>query len=346
MEDKLSVIIPVYNVSNYLRRCIDSLLNQTYKNIEIILVDDGSTDGSGDICEEYKLKYSKICVIHLTNGGVSRARNIGIDNASGDWITFVDSDDFIVPDMYEVLVNNAHNYQVPISVCGYKCIDDKDILRFNESEVYAENAFKLNMVDSFSNLLDFEGKYGWPLWNKIYKANLIQGHYFNEKLKNYEDLLYLYELYTSVQGLSTVYTDSEKYCYIIRKDSASHQAVFRESNLSSLDICNLIMQDSKKRNMDEIIIRKTRKIFQKAIIGIMLKLLNTDNGQSRKYYNDIKIKYKDLFDIRITNNFKDKIKILLFSFSYDFARILYNNIYITHKFFKNLIKTGKMARCK
>lgn len=338
MEDKLSIIIPVYNVKKYLRRCIDSVLNQTYKNIEIILVDDGSTDGSGDICEEYKLNYNNIYVIHLANGGVSRARNIGIDKACGDWITFVDADDYVAYNMYEVLIYNAHNYQVPISVCGYQCLDDKEIFDFIKYTDYDKHTFKLNMVDSFSSLLDFEGKYGWPLWNKIYKANIIKGHYFKEKLTNHEDLLYLYELYTSVKGLSTVYTNSEMYRYIIRKDSASHQSTFRESNLSSLDICNVILQDSKSRYMDEAIIRKLRKIFQKVIISIMLKLLNTKNDKAREYYNNIKIEYKDLFNISITNNYKDKIKLSLFSFSYDSARFLYNNIHKVHMFFKSFIK--------
>ena len=103
MEDLISVIIPVYNVELYLRRCIDSVIKQTYKNLEIILVDDGSTDKSGEICDEYASLDNRISVIHKENGGLSSARNAGLKNAHGEYFGFVDSDDAIVEDMYEYL---------------------------------------------------------------------------------------------------------------------------------------------------------------------------------------------------------------------------------------------------
>lgn len=98
----ISVIVPVYNVENYLCKCVDSIINQTYNNLEIILVDDGSTDGSASICDEYVLKDSRVKVIHKENGGVSSARNIGIAEASGEYICFVDSDDWLELDYFEI----------------------------------------------------------------------------------------------------------------------------------------------------------------------------------------------------------------------------------------------------
>ena len=107
MSDKISVIVPVYNVENYLRRCVDSIINQTYKNLEIILVDDGSPDNCPVICDEYAQKDSRIKVIHKENGGLSSARNCGMDMATGEYIGFVDGDDWIESDMYKFLIENA-----------------------------------------------------------------------------------------------------------------------------------------------------------------------------------------------------------------------------------------------
>ena len=106
MEEKISVIIPVYNVEPYLRKCLDSVINQTYRNLEIIIVDDGSPDNCGAICDEYAARDDRVIVIHKKNGGVSAARNDGIRIASGKWITFVDPDDWCEPDYYEMLISS------------------------------------------------------------------------------------------------------------------------------------------------------------------------------------------------------------------------------------------------
>lgn len=116
--DLISVIVPVYNVEGYLRRCVDSILAQTYENLEIILVDDGATDLSGAICDEYAARDARIRVIHKPNGGLSSARNAGIDIASGDYLAFVDSDDWIDPEMYSYLMGLIHKYDVKLAYTG------------------------------------------------------------------------------------------------------------------------------------------------------------------------------------------------------------------------------------
>ena len=116
--EKISIIVPVYNVEKYLKTCLDSIINQTYQNLEIILVDDGSTDNSGEICEEYRKTDSRIILIHKENEGLSMARNFGLDIASGDYISFVDSDDFIARNMMEALYNRLLETQSDMAICS------------------------------------------------------------------------------------------------------------------------------------------------------------------------------------------------------------------------------------
>lgn len=118
-EPKISIIVPVYKVEPYLRKCLDSIVNQTYENLEIILVDDGSPDNCGAICDEYAARDERIRVIHKENGGVSSARNAGLDVAVGDWIGFVDADDQIEMDMFAALLKNAEAFHSDISICGF-----------------------------------------------------------------------------------------------------------------------------------------------------------------------------------------------------------------------------------
>ena len=123
MNELISVIVPVYNVEKYLRKCVDSIINQTYKNLEIILVDDGSPDKSGDVCDEYAKQDSRIRVIHKTNGGLSDARNTGLDIANGEYIMFVDSDDYIETNMCETLYNRLISDKTDMAICSVLNVD-------------------------------------------------------------------------------------------------------------------------------------------------------------------------------------------------------------------------------
>ena len=133
MDCTISVIVPVYNSEKYLKRCIDSILNQTYKAIELILVDDGSPDNCGKICDEYAKKDKRVRVIHKTNAGVSAARNSGLEIASGNYATFVDSDDYIEPEMYGNMMEKVHQYNCDVVMCD--CIKDFT----DHSEIYTHD---------------------------------------------------------------------------------------------------------------------------------------------------------------------------------------------------------------
>ena len=130
----ISIIVPIYNVEVYIRNCVDSILGQSYENIEIILVDDGSPDNCGDICDEYGSKDKRIKVIHKKNGGLSSARNAGIDIATGDYLGFIDSDDWIESDMYESLYTALTSHKADISVCGRYIVEGSRITTISDSE--------------------------------------------------------------------------------------------------------------------------------------------------------------------------------------------------------------------
>ena len=175
-ENKISVIVPVYNIENYIEKTVESIRNQTYKNLEIILVDDGSSDNSGRILDEIAAKDSRIKVIHQENGGVTSARISGIKMATGEWIGFVDGDDFIEPDMYDVLLKNAIKHQADISHCGYQMV-------FQNRTDYYYNKGRIILQDKETGLKDLiEGKYVEPcLCNKLFRKSLFQNLKINLK---------------------------------------------------------------------------------------------------------------------------------------------------------------------
>lgn len=154
MNPKISIIVPVYNVEKYLSRCIDSILSQTFTDFEILLVNDGSTDGSGNICEEYAKKDNRIRVLHKNNEGVSSARNTGLDNAKGDWIAFVDSDDWIDRNMYYILYNEAISSEADVIMCDFYIYynqNSKDLIKAVSTDSSKEDIIK-NYMLSFTSL--------------------------------------------------------------------------------------------------------------------------------------------------------------------------------------------------
>ncbi len=206
----ISVIVPIYNVEKYLCECLDSIVNQTYKNLEILLVDDGSTDNSGLICDEYKNKDGRIRVFHTENGGLSAARNYGIDNAIGDYIGFVDSDDWIEADMYECLLNAINESNSDISCCGitseYK---DYSFQERSESAV-------LNSTEAIQAMLrDF---YINSPCTKLFRRCLFEQIRFPEG-RVFEEYSTTYKLISVADRIR--FLDSHKYHYRRREGSIS-----------------------------------------------------------------------------------------------------------------------------
>ena len=210
-EPKISVIVPVYKVEKYLTHAVDSIINQTYKNLEIILVDDGSPDLCGKICDEYAKKDARIKVIHKENGGLADARNAGIDIAEGDFFGFVDSDDYLAPDMYERLLHNLIENDAQISMCLAYIVYDDDMsfydIKKGEIKVFSEGEILENLFCGCLNNF---------AWNKLYKKELFQSIRY-PKGKIYEDLFTTYKLFGLCKKV--VFDGSKLYYYRIRKDS-------------------------------------------------------------------------------------------------------------------------------
>lgn len=171
---KVSVIVPVYNVEDYLSKCIESIINQTYRNLEIILINDGSSDNSGVICDNYKKIDSRITVVHKANGGVSNARNVGIEQATGDWICFIDGDDFVMPDYIEYMLNLAVRYEVDIS------LTTKMFGNFNEKQIKKDNIEQWNSEDAVEAILCYRVPIG--CYCKLFNRTFLSDLRFNEEL--------------------------------------------------------------------------------------------------------------------------------------------------------------------
>ena len=170
----ISIIVPVYKVEKYLKKCIDSILNQTYKNYELILVDDGSPDCCPIICDNYAEKNDRVIVIHKQNGGLSDARNTGIAIAKGDFICFVDSDDYVSEDFCELLLNAVLKSNADMAICNYLVVDE------NGNSIQDKNVhlpIQDECISSQEFIKEYCGKYGWyyvVAWNKIYKRDLFK----------------------------------------------------------------------------------------------------------------------------------------------------------------------------
>ena len=213
----ISIIIPVYNVENYLRECIDSIVSQSYPHLEIILVDDGSTDNSGLICDEYKTKDSRIVVIHKENGGLSDARNTGMEIAKGDFIGFVDSDDVIHPQMYEFLRAALLDTNADMVTCNHIPFRDGTTVRPDSlSERYQLDKTETR-EDYIHNFLKED--FTHYVWRCLYKKELVKSIRF-QKGKRLEDIMFCGEL-SSILSKRAVITD-KLYYYRLRSGSIMH----------------------------------------------------------------------------------------------------------------------------
>lgn len=213
----ISVIVPCYKVEDYMPRCIDSILRQTYKNLEIILVDDGSPDRCGEICDAYADKDSRIRVIHKLNGGLSDARNVAIDQAKGEWITFIDGDDFVSDNYVEVLYNIVAGLGCECAVCPLNPFKEGEYPVVDNTSRHHERMQPLEAVGQ----MFYQERFDNNAASKLYHKRLFESGIRFPKGRVFEDLAITYKLLLLSNGVA--YTDATLYHYLLREDSIEGQ---------------------------------------------------------------------------------------------------------------------------
>ena len=254
----ISVIIPVYNIEEYVGECIDSVLQQDYKELEIILVDDGSTDGTSVICDEWTDKDSRVKVIHKENGGAASARNTGLDNATGEFIGFVDADDYIDLDMYEMLLNDIVNNNADAARCGIERVSDD-----GKVENWGTGNTDIVFIDKKQLLKDIgaaEGILPVSPCNKLYKSSCIASIRYDTRFKFAEDTLFNFMVAKNINTM--VLHDINKYHYSFNSASITNKGI-TENNFD------------EHRVMDEIFKLSDEETLPHCIKGDVLKSFRT-----------------------------------------------------------------------
>lgn len=228
VPSKISIIVPVYNVENYLAKCLDSLVNQTYQNIEILVVDDGSTDDSGKIISDFSGKFpEKIRSFYKENGGLSDARNVGIDNATGDYIGFVDSDDYVVETMFEEMLDLAEKHSAEMVICNLQKVDESGNV-----------VQKLTQIPNMPERIDLETHFSvfsdisYFACNKLFKKELFETKRFKKGI-SFEDIQLIPQLLLECKTIAQ--TQNFHYQYLERQNSIS-----KTHNEKGLDILQAV----------------------------------------------------------------------------------------------------------
>lgn len=253
----ISVIVPVYKVEKYIERCLNSIVNQTYRNLEIILIDDGSPDNCPQICDKWAVKDSRIKVIHQNNTGLSGARNAALRIASGYYITFVDSDDWIELDMYEFLLNLAVQNDADIAHCSFFKSDGLT----NHEGLGIGQEFLGNNFDSMKECLSLE-KFILSVWNKLYKKTILDGVFFEDG-RYFEDTLFNFHAFRNSK--LTVYNGIPKYYYFSRMDSIV-KSKFSSKNLDVIYSTDKLCKLTKQYYPDLLEYAERRDIVENILI--------------------------------------------------------------------------------
>ena len=308
MENKISVIVPVYNVEKYVKRCIDSILNQTYKNLEVILINDGSTDKSGYICDMYARKDDRIKVIHQMNKGVSKARDSGIKESSGEYILFIDSDDWIECNALEVLMNNVKYEEIDILIYGYKM---EFIQKDNKKTkiVTPEKKFYKTVLDYLDDfdIYRTNGLFGY-CWNKMYKADIIRKNkvFFGEFIFP-EDLYFNFKVLSYCKNIKII---NESFYHYMHKSEITLSKVKKDEIIVMNQIYDNTVEFLKKMNSYE---NNKEYVSTKYIENIMSYILNEVFKSSHRINN-----MKNLY-----NNIRVKDSIKYFNSDITFYRFMY-----------------------
>ena len=320
MDDKVSIIVPIYNVVDYLEKCINSITSQTYSNLEIILVNDGSTDNSAEICERIASLDKRIILLNKENGGLSDARNCGLKKATGKYVMFIDSDDFIEKDMVEFLYKNMINYNAEISVCGFYFYygSEKEEVRYEN--VSNDYYIELTPREAMLKLVNSNNSFRMNAVNKMYLRGLFDNVKFPYK-KIYEDVGTTYKVI--LKSKKIVYSSVPKYHYFQRPNSITKTYVFDEKERNRIEMANNMCNDVLSVYNDEEIKSAMENFCVSqyiAVLNIMIKSKKYDKKLIKETKEVIKRNKKNIYK---TCSKKQKIQYTLCLLNFNLYRIVY-----------------------
>lgn len=310
---KVAIIIPIFNVEKYVHKTIDSVTNQTEKDIEIILVDDGSTDGSGKICDEYALKDERIRVIHKTNGGLSSARNAGIKVASSDYIMLLDGDDFLNAYAVSILNETMEKYPSDFIQFHYQEVreNDNDLIENHNEQIYQAHSLQ----EMYSNLYKAGGEFA-SACTKMYRKDVIKEVLF--KNIRHEDEMWCTDAFRN--GMTVTYIPNVLYYYVMRENSIIHSSF----NLKKLDVFKVIDERIKTleyNNLQEYIHIEYERMF----MSIISLYSQTSKKSERNMLKDIYMNNKNSLykNARFDGKFKLLTKLMRINFKFIIIYRLY-----------------------
>lgn len=313
----ISVIIPVYNVEKYLHRCLDSVIAQTYQNLEIICVDDGSIDDSGKICDQYAVRDARIKVIHQENQGLSAARNRGLDAAEGEYIAFVDSDDYILEDMYKKMLDKLLNYNVDLCVCQwqYEFSDGRQVVKRKNIDptIYGRKA-SLEFA-RFLYMGNYENGVVVAAWNKLYRRVLLDKIRFEGRI--HEDEAFCGRI--MAKNISVYVMEEQFYVYAQNGDSLTNKP-FSANKFFFLDT---LAERRELFKSDAFIRQETEQLYCNMYIEYCLRARKDDVAVSHpERYRQIFRKMFSSLRREGKTNIKFRLRMMLFSFSPSLYRFI------------------------
>lgn len=294
-EYKISVVVPIYNVEKYLNRSLEAIVNQTYKNLEIILVDDGAKDSSGKICDEYAAKDSRIKVIHKINEGAGIARNVALDCATGDYVVFVDSDDYMELDMYEKMILEAEKYSADLVLCGADFIDSQNRLkRYNANPFEEKKVFRNEEIqDVILNMLERPEctriKSSYPidmaLWKGMFSRKTIESNHIrlcSERTHKSEDFIFYTEFVPKCKCV--VLMEERLYYHCDNEASISHNYSVKVQKLNNAMLDKLLC-NVKANNLSEECRLGAIRVYLEATF---LVILDEFRNHKTSKYNELR----------------------------------------------------------
>lgn len=310
MNSKISVVLPVYNVKQYLDRCMESVLNQTYTNIEILLVDDGSTDGSSELCDNYGKVDNRVKVIHKANGGLSSARNTGTENATGEYITYIDSDDYVELTYVEYLYSLICKYGTKMSLCTHTVLHEN-----GKKLIYGDGGQEILSAKKCLERMLYHDVIDTSAWAKMFSIDLARKYLFPAG-KLFEDIGNVYNFIIDSEKIACGY--EAQYYYIVRKNSI----VTGSFNIKKLDLLEMTDKMSKDvlavfPDLEEAV--KRRRIY--ARFSTLNQMQDVDTHQEEKK-NLIAFIKKNTWSLLKNDKApkRDKLAALLLMISYPLYR--------------------------